>query len=150
MTIKRILYASDFSRASGPAFKLARELAEALEGELILCHVYRPIVPLTVGEVPIPPSVLRPIWVKERATATRQLEALAKAARRAGIRTTTVVVQGLPPRAIVRVAKERRAHLLVLGTRGRTGIRRMLLGSVAEQVVRTAPCPVLTVGPARR
>jgi nucleotide-binding universal stress UspA family protein len=60
-----------------------------------------------------------------------------------------LLVEGPPAAAIVRAASRKRADLLILGTHGRTGVRRMLIGSVAERVVRTAGCPVLTVRPRR-
>jgi nucleotide-binding universal stress UspA family protein len=143
MAIKRILHASDFSSASRPAFRLAQELARVFRSELILCHAYQVVVPMMAE---LPPQILQDMWTAQRRGATRRLDALARTARSARIRVSTLLLEGPPATAIVRAAKQKRAGLLVLGTHGRTGVTRMLLGSVAERVVRTARCPALTVG----
>lgn len=147
MTIKRIMHASDFSKASGAAFRLARELAKVLRAELVVCHAYNPVAPLAASEAFVAPGVVDQIWTAARRTGRRKLERLATAARRDRLRVATMLLEGAPAAAIVAAARRRRAGLLVLGTHGRTGVRRMLVGSVAERVVRTARCPVLTVGP---
>lgn len=148
MAIKRILHASDFSGASRPAFRLARELAEALRAQLILFHAYQVVTPMA-GEGPIPPRLLQEMVTSTRAGARRKLDALAGSAGGGRIRVSTLLVEGPAAPSIVRAAKQKRASLVVLGTHGRTGVRRLLLGSVAERVLRTASCPVLTVGPSR-
>jgi len=84
-----------------------------------------------------------------REGATGQLEKLAKASRGSGIRVAIVLVEGPPATAVIRVAKRNGAHLIVVGTHGRTGVQRLLMGSVAERIVRLSPCPVLTVRPGR-
>jgi nucleotide-binding universal stress UspA family protein len=63
----------------------------------------------------------------------------------ARVAVTGVVTEGWPPEEIVKIARKRRADLIVVGTHGRAGMRRLLLGSVAERVILLAPCPVLTV-----
>lgn len=151
-SIRRIVYATDFSRASRRAGELAQGLAGSLKAELILCHVYGRVVPVVAGSPApaVPPELIQELWDKEKESAGRQLADLAKTMRRGGVRVSTRLVSGTPARGIVDVARRGHADLLVLGTHGRTGVRRFLLGSVAERVVRTARCPVLTVGPARR
>jgi len=148
MTVKRILHASDFSPASRPAFRLGQDLAKALKAELILFHAVSPIAPM-MGEGYIPTSLVEELRAQTRRDGERRLEALARTARRGRIRVSTLLAEGPAAEAIVKAAKRKRAGLIVIGTRGRTGLARMLLGSVAERVVRTATCPVLTVG-ARR
>lgn len=148
MAIKRILHASDFSPASRSALKVARELARALNAQLILCHAYEALPPLS-SEASIPSSLFSQIMTAAREGATRQLEKLAKAARGNGIRVATVLVEGSPATAVISVAKRKGAHLIVVGTHGRTGGQRMLMGSVADRIVRLSPCPVLTVRPGR-
>jgi nucleotide-binding universal stress UspA family protein len=148
MTIKRILHASDFSPASRSALKAARDLARALKAKLILCHAYEVLPPLG-GEPSIPSSLFSQIMTSARAGATGQLEKLATATRRGGIRVTTVLVEGPPATAVIRVAKREGADLIVVGTHGRSGVQRMLMGSVAERIVRLSPYPVLTVRPGR-
>jgi nucleotide-binding universal stress UspA family protein len=84
-----------------------------------------------------------------RAGGSQKLEKLAKSTRGGGIQVATVLVEGPPATAVIRVAKRKGAHLIVVGTHGRTGVQRMLMGSVAERIVRLSPCPVLTVRPGR-
>lgn len=138
MTVKRILCASDFSKASRPALKVALGLARVMKSRLVLCHAYQ-----------VTASMLQNLIGPVRADAERRLGALSRSARASGVSVTTRLVEGASAAAIVRAAKKERAGLIVLGTHGRTGLTRMLIGSVAERVVRTAPCPVLTV-PARK
>ena len=144
MTIKRILHASDFSPASRSALKVARHLVRALKAQLILCHAYEAL-PALGGEPSIPASLFSQIMTSARAGASEKLEKLAKSTRGSGIRVATVLVEGPPATAVIRVAKRKGAHLIVVGTHGRTGVQRMLMGSVAERIVRLSPCPVLTV-----
>jgi nucleotide-binding universal stress UspA family protein len=146
------VHATDFSPSSRRAGELARELAGALKAELVLCHVYGSVVPVVAGSpgAGVPPELIQELWKTEHATADRRLTALARSIRRGGVRVSTRLVSGSPAQAVVDLARRTRADLLVLGTHGRTGVTRFLLGSVAERVVRTVRCPVLTVGPARR
>jgi len=76
---------------------------------------------------------------------TQEMEALLKKARAASVRATSTIVEGVPTERIVRAARARHADLIVMGTHGRTGFSRFLLGSVASRVIATLPCPVLTV-----
>ncbi len=79
-------------------------------------------------------------------TAARtEFDRLLAAAKTAGVAASDVLLDGSAPEQIVKLAEERGAELIVMGTHGRTGIRKLLLGSVAQRVVATAPCPVLTV-----
>jgi nucleotide-binding universal stress UspA family protein len=80
-----------------------------------------------------------------RAAAQRQLDRLVTKAKRAGARAKGLLLEGVPYDRIVRAARSTRADLVVLGTHGRTGLGRVLLGSVASRVITLAPCPVLTV-----
>lgn len=145
MTIKRILHASDFSKASQPAFKLARQLARTLKAELIVFTAVDTVMPM-LGEGYVSPTVVREVWTAGRQTGKRGVDKLVRAARADGLRVRGVVGEGPASAAIVGAAKRLRAHLIVVGTHGRSGVRRLLIGSVAERVVRSAPCPVLTVG----
>jgi len=120
MAIKRILHASDFSPASRSALKVARDLAPALKAQLILCHAYEAL-PALGGETAIPSSLFSQLMTSAREGVTRQLEKLAKATRRDGIRVATVLVEGPPATAVIRVAKRKGAQLIVVGTHGRTG-----------------------------
>lgn len=145
MIVKRILHASDFSRASRPALRLATDLARAFRAEMILFHAYQPRRP-AIGEGYIPAKLIEELRAAERSGARQRLERMARSASRRRVRVSILMAEGPAAAAIVRAAKRKRVGLIVLGTRGRTGLSRMLVGSVAERVVRTAPCPVLTVG----
>jgi nucleotide-binding universal stress UspA family protein len=148
MPIKRILCASDFSPASRAGLRLATELAEAFRAELILCHAYPPALPV-VGEGPVPPALLQQVATEARAAASAKLTRLARSVNGRRIRISTVLADGPASEAIVATARKKRVHLVVLGSHGRAGLTRLLMGSVAESVVRTASCPVLTVRPGR-
>jgi nucleotide-binding universal stress UspA family protein len=118
-----ILLATDFSPASEPAARVARDYVRRLGARVHLVHVATDDVALA------------------------RLDGLATTFAPAP--TVTRVLSGAgPARAIVAYAQEHAIGLIVVGTHGRTGVSRALLGSVAERVVRTAPCPVLTVSAA--
>jgi nucleotide-binding universal stress UspA family protein len=145
---RRILHASDFSRASSAAFRLAVDLARASRADLTIVHVYTPLIPL-MGEGYATPQVYDKMLTDVRTEAQRQLDRLVGKAKRAGARAKGLLLEGVTYDRIVRAARSTRADLVVLGTHGRTGIGRVLLGSVAARVVTLAPCPVLTVRAAR-
>jgi universal stress protein A len=145
MTIKRMLCASDFSPASRPALRLAQELARTLKAKLILFHAYEGSVPISNSGY-LPPSVLQQMLTATRDAAGRSLKRLARSPQGKRVRMSTLLGQGSAAAAIVRAAKKNRVDLVVMGTHGRTGVRRLLLGSVADRVIRTASCPVLVVG----
>jgi universal stress protein A len=153
--LKRILHASDFSPASRSAFTMARVLAKRLGARLILFHAYEGVAPLVMGTPMMPlagpasGAIVDRLWATARTTGERGLERLAARARRDGLRVSKRLEAGAPASAIVRAARKERAAMVVLGTHGRTGLPRLLLGSVAERVIRTAACPVVTV-PRRR
>ena len=136
LPIRTILHPTDFSEPSRFAFQLACSLARDYDAELIICHVIQPLIPL-FGEGLIPPI---PEGYEEEMG-----EALLRLQPPDGIQAVHLLESGPPVEEILRVAKESRVNLIVMGTHGRRGLRRVLLGSVAEQVLRDACCPVLTV-----
>jgi nucleotide-binding universal stress UspA family protein len=139
--IRRILVPHDFSETAEKAFGLALALAAKLGASLTLLHVYEvPSYAFAEG-VPLPVSLTEEI----AAAARSALEVLAGRAAQEGVPIATLLRQGAAWSEIAAAAKEPGADLIVMGTHGRRGVARMLLGSVAEKVVRTAPCPVLTV-----
>jgi nucleotide-binding universal stress UspA family protein len=143
-SFRRILHASDFSPASRPAFRASVALARARGADLLLVHVLPPL-PM-VPDVYVAATLHADLQRGHRAVGRRRLDRLVAAARAAGARARGVVVDsGVPAREIVRLARSRRADLIVMGTHGRTGLTRALLGSVAARVLATAACPVLTV-----
>ncbi len=143
--IRRIVHATDFSPASRGAFVKAVELAKANGAELYLAHVMGPVVPMA-GDGYIPAKVYADIEASTRAAAEKQLAALAGRARKGGVtRVRRLVLDGLAHEQINRAARARRADLVVIGTHGRTGLSKLVLGSVAGRVISSARCPVLTV-----
>jgi universal stress protein A len=142
--IRRVLHASDFSPASTPAFRRAVEAAKAFHADLLIVHVLAAL-PVGVGG-----EMTAETWdvllTSQREVAEERLARLVKRARAAGVRVSGVVMDvGVTHEQIVRMARRRRCGLIVMGTHGRTGLTRALLGSVATRVIATAPCPVMTV-----
>jgi len=136
----RIICPIDFSAASDHAEREALELARALGAEVILLHVSVETPPYAEGTVDV-----RKVYEAQRKWATERLGERVQAAAAAGVTARTVLVTGVPFDVIVRAATEEAADMIVMGTHGRTGLNRLLLGSVTERVLRMAPCPVLTV-----
>lgn len=140
-TIQTILHPTDFSTLSGGAFKQAYSLARDHKAKLVLLHVIEPKVVIYSGTMMPPPPPRAP---------EEEREALREQLRQMKLPDNAVtvehrVVEGDPATAILHIAKDIKADLIVLGTHGRTGLGRLLMGSVAEKVVRNAECPVLTV-----
>lgn len=142
--LRRILHPTDFSRASGAAFKKAVEMAKADRAQLLLVHVLAPPVPIA-GEGYISPKVYDDLETSARKYAQKQLSALQAKARAAGVKAVTLLLEGVVHEEIARAAKSKKADLIVIGTHGRTGLAEFFLGSVASRVVAAARCPVLTV-----
>jgi nucleotide-binding universal stress UspA family protein len=143
-TFRRIVHPSDFSAASRPAFRKAVELAKSHRAQLIVVHVLSmlPVIP----DAYVAPNVWDDLERGQRITAERQLRGLVAKAKAAGTRASGVLIDiGVTHEQIVRFARARRADLIVMGTHGRSGLTRALLGSVASRVLATAKCPVLTV-----
>jgi universal stress protein A len=137
MQYQKILFATDFSPASEAALQYATSLAHDAGATLLILHVEELPLPYAGSEVyltqlPYPDPELR-----------KRLESIVPADR--SVRCQHRIVQGMPGEGIVRVAQDERADLIVIGTHGRSGLSRVLMGSVAEAVMRRASCPVLTI-----
>ncbi len=141
ITIRRILCPSDFSEFSARALAYAVVLAKRYEAKLTALHVH-PLTAPPYAKLPILPAPLR-LTAANHHILLDELKRLAEPAREAGIPVEFLVTEGDPVVEIVTQAQ--RADLVVLGTHGRGGFERLMLGSVAEKVLRKAPCPVLTV-----
>jgi universal stress protein A len=141
---KSVLYATDFSRPSLAALPHAIAAAKERRAELIVLHVLPPpIGPDAMGYVPSRMyDEMKAAVVKD---AQRRLAVLVARVSRARLRARSLLVEGLPQEEIPRTARRVKAALVVVGTHGRTGIARLLMGSVAAQVIGTSPCPVLTI-----
>ena len=143
MRLRRILHATDFSTASRAAFRMAVGLAQRETARLLLLHVLTPPSPLVSGRRP--PSSYLELLAMARREARRRLDRALAQARAAGGRVEGKLAEGGAVEEILKVGRRWRPDLIVIGTHGRGGVRRFLLGSVAEQVVRRASRPVLTV-----
>lgn len=138
LRIQTILFPTDFSEAAEKALDVARSLARDHQAKLVLVHT---VSTLPTVDVYIPDNELETL----RTEARGHLNALA--ARVTDVPVEIQVPFGEPGATIVSLARMLSADLIIMGTNGRSGLTRMLLGSVAEYVLRHAPCPVLTIKP---
>jgi len=141
--VRRILWATDLSPASEGAWRYILTLADIFSAKVILLHVVNSIEFTGIADIPVPPPAG---WLegqlagieRELSRSQQEIEALGLSARRK-------VTVGATAAAIVEEAHTEGADLIVMGTHGRSGLSHVLLGSVAEAVLRKAPCPVLVV-----
>lgn len=136
--VDRILAPTDFSVCSLTALEHAEDLARVFRAELVIMHV---------EEAPLTPAELVAIT---GGAADREIGRVVEHLHASRIRCRGVVRAGVPAAEILTVAAEEDVGLVVMGTHGRRGMRHLLLGSVAEHVVRAARCPVLTTRPQER
>ena len=141
MNVRRILIATDFAESAEHALDYATELARTQAAELVLLHVYVELPPYPE----VASAQVAAIYEEQRRWVETALEERARRARGAGLLARPLVRTGSPAGVIARTAEEEGADMVVVGTHGRSGLDRLLLGSVAERVVRLAPCPVLVV-----
>jgi nucleotide-binding universal stress UspA family protein len=138
LAIKTILHPTDFSDRAEYGFTLACALARDYGARLILCHVHQPPT-VVIGEFgaapPEPPETAD--MLRERLMQLKPTDPDIPVEHR--------LLEGDAAHEIVRLAADEHCDLIVMGTHGRTGLARLLMGSVAELVVRRAPCPVLTI-----
>src|SRR3972149_1021888 len=128
--LRQVLHATDFSRASRRAFEEAVAMTRRGHGRLLLVHVLMPPSPFVAEDVIAHPTY-EDLQRRARAAATRRLDALLARARGAGVRAEAMLLGGLPFEEITRFARRRRADVIVIGTHGRTGVGRFVMGSVA-------------------
>jgi universal stress protein A len=143
--IQRILLPTDFSALSATATNYACELATKFDAELHLLHTLE-IHPIATPDFGM--GLALPRYAEEsKAAAEKSLTGLLDPTWSKGRKVVQVIVEGSPKVEIIRYSRQHAIDLIVLSTHGRTGLTHVILGSVAESVVRTAPCPVLTVRP---
>lgn len=142
-TIRKILVPVDFSRETAEALRFAADLSRRYEAALDIVHVlHTPAYALPEGFV-VPTAEQRSFMLAE---VQRQLAQAEQDALDAGaVAVESRILEGFPSSEIIRVAKEERPDLIVMGTHGRTGMQHFLVGSIAENVVRLAPCAVVTL-----
>ena len=142
--IHSILAPTDFSAHSEKAVRYACGLAERVGAELHLLHILSEILP--AGPDPLLMPVMPPEYYQENEDRAKEtLNSLLDSAWGTPRSIVTAVRWGSPVEAIVAYAVDNRIDLVVIATHGRTGLSHVLLGSVAERIVREAPCPVLTI-----
>ena len=146
IAIRRILCPLDFSRFSHHALEQAVAIARETGAEIVALHAHavQPVTEVvTIGApIPLEPARLVP---SERQAVTRELQDFIHDVDAGGLVVAAKIIERNPVEAIVDLAQQWPADLIVMGTHGRAGFERLLLGSVAEKVLRKAPCPVLTV-----
>ncbi len=142
--LHRILVPTDFGKSSENAVKYAAAFAEKFGAELFILHVVQDLALFIPEAVLIAPMMTPPIE-QFKAAAQAALEKVVKDMNLAGLKVQTEIAEGVPFAEIIRAARDKNVDLIVMGTHGHTGLAHVLLGSVAEKVVRKAPCPVLTV-----
>lgn len=141
--VRRILLATDFSRGAERALAVGTDLARAFQAAIDILHVYPPVRHVSAqpvsGVFPAAPSH------PELEDIGRSLAAWAKRVSDAGVECRTAVVEGDPAKMIIAQTAAVGGDLIVMGTQGRTGLRRLIIGSVAEATLRRAVTPVLIV-----
>lgn len=140
--IKKVLVPVDFSSCSEKALQYAQAFARQFGASLTLVHVvqFSPIPGTEFSEVDFPAVEQRVIKQSRQ-----ELEKTASSLRGENLKIETVLSEGRPATEIARTARETGADLIIISTHGHTGLKHVLLGSVTENVVRHAPCPVLVV-----
>lgn len=148
MKLRRILVPVDLSETSRQAVDYAVEIGARFEAQIILLYAIDLSQLITTGQAyaTLPPSVVE----ERRRAACNTLSAFAERATKRGLRSRVLVEEGSPYGVIVDAARRLKADVIVMMTHGHIGVKRALMGSVAETVLRHAPCPVLTVRPVPR
>jgi nucleotide-binding universal stress UspA family protein len=146
-TFTKILAATDFSDDSNYALGFAEELARKFGAELTVLHVDQPLAPVMVSELSpgLDFGAMSRIAEEQRMMALAELDKTSARLRESGLKSRGLLKVGAPFLEIIHCAQAENFDLIVLGTHGHTGLAHVLMGSVAERVVRKAPCPVLTV-----
>jgi universal stress protein A len=140
MTVHHVLVPLDFSTYAEQALDYAIALAQKLQARVTLLHVIQPPAIVNVEGGLWPTST----FLQDlEAAVTRDMEGYLARVTAAGLEGEMVVVHGVPFQEILDTAKARQVDLIIMGTHGRMGLTHVFLGSVAEKVVRLAPCPVL-------
>jgi nucleotide-binding universal stress UspA family protein len=139
----RILMATDFTPASQAALNEAIEMAKGNGTELLIAHAYYP--PDAVQAQSFAAGAYEEWDQNLRTQVLEKLQPLLGRAEKAGVKARGLVLPGAPDEAIAEAVKENDADLVIMGTHGRKGVARFLVGSVASRVISTAPCPVMTV-----
>ena len=141
--IRHVLCATDLLTTSRNTFETAMTLARQANATLTILHVLAP--PIVVPEQYLDAMALDQLQKRARAWGLKELQKLSVRATRASVETSVLLRNGEPAEEIVRTGRTTKADLIVTGTHGRRGLQRLFLGSVAQRVVASASCPVVTV-----
>jgi len=142
VTLQNILFATDFSSSSEAALPYAVSVARAYDSQVYVAHIIRPDLFQMV-----PPEEAIALQQSTRRHAEEQMAGLLISGRLRDVPHRVLIGEGPLWPVTLGFIEEHQVDLVVVGTHGRTGARKMLLGSAAEEIFRLAPCPVLTVGP---
>lgn len=145
-TIHRLLYATDLSPASEPAWDEVRLLGRLFGAEIVLLHVLAPPPTIPVDGY-LPPQVYEDLVEGARRDAQERLDRVLGSVAGSGLKVRLRLEEGPPASRILDIASQEAADILVVGTHSRTGLRRAMLGSIADRMIRQARCPVLTARP---
>ena len=145
MQFRHIMAPTDFSEYSKQAVTSALELAQKFGAKLTILHVIE--LPPYPVEGYAPPSVTATFLEDLERQAAQDLAQIVPEAESAGVEVARVIAVGTPYRKIIETAEAEQVDLIVMATAGRTGFSHLVMGSIAERVVRTATCPVLTIRP---
>jgi nucleotide-binding universal stress UspA family protein len=144
VTLQPIVFATDFSPASKGALEKAIALARKDGTELIVAHVYEP--PASLSHSGVADDLIEAdLEDTIRRDVEKQMEPVLVSARAAGVRVHGEILAGHTAKRLGELAARTGAAMVVIGTHGRTGVKKLVMGSIASQVISTAPCPVLTV-----
>ena len=141
--IERILIPTDFSESSRYALKYAVDLNAVFGARLFLLHILQDFTEFS--EYNLSPSILPQLYLEFEENAAKRLEEMVNTLVPSEMHCDTYILHGVPFFEIIQFAQREKADLIVIGSRGRTGIKQVLFGHTAEKVVKKASCPVLTV-----
>ena len=142
LSFQTLLVATDFSANTEAVVACASAIARKSGGKLILAHVMSP-----ARWQLVPPEDLHPALCQSRREVQKKMAGVLKSEKLRGVQTEAVLKEGELREVLCKLAHERMVELLVVGTKGRKGLSKLLLGSTAEEVCNVAPCPVILVGP---
>ena len=144
--IRRILHATDYSKASARALDEAVSLAKQNRAELLILHVIEPLSSYAAGEDFGSAELYMKMEESAKQDAQRSMQKLMRKLKQARVNAKSLLLKGLAAHEqIVKAAKSRKANMIVIGTHGRTGLSKLVMGSVAGKVVSLASCPVVVV-----
>jgi nucleotide-binding universal stress UspA family protein len=142
--IKKILHATDFSKASARALQEAIKLARENQARLLVVHVIEPTPYVAGGEFG-GAEIYTKLEDMAKRNAQSSMTKLLQRLKKLKIKAESLLLRGSSHDQIVKAAKSKKADMIVIGTHGRTGLSKLFMGSVAGKVVSLATCPVMTV-----